>query len=144
MFEHELFEDLLDRSPGAPCGLSLRYRDVFDLIDAVGWNPEKTDSAKRRFEVPLTEDLINLLGLRRYDLVLTINHRISETARSHPRSSTRSPPTASPSALWTASFALTPRPLRTEHLGPDRWPTLTPSALTGTFPVNVPGTVKNV
>ena len=79
MFEHDLFEDYLDFSPGAEYGLSLRYRDVFDLIDAVGWNPEKkADPAKRRFEVPLTDDLIDLLGLRREDLVLSTNDRITE------------------------------------------------------------------
>jgi hypothetical protein len=80
MFEHDLFEDFLNFSLDAQYGLSLRYRDVFDLIDAVGWDPEDTDSAKRRFEVPLTDDLVNLLGLRREDLVLTINDRIGEYA----------------------------------------------------------------
>ena len=78
MFEHDLFEDFLDFSPGAQHGLSLRYRDVFELIDAVGWDHEKADPAKRRFEVPLTDDLINLLGLRRHDLTLTINNRTTE------------------------------------------------------------------
>ena len=78
MLEHDPFEDFLDFSPGAQQGLSLRYRDVFDLIDAVGWDPKKLDPAKRRFEIPLTDDLINLLGLRREDLDLTINDRTNE------------------------------------------------------------------
>jgi hypothetical protein len=78
MFEHDLFEDFLEFSPGAQYGLSLRYRDVFDLIDAVGWDPENADSAKRRFTVPLTDDLVDMLGLRREDLMLTINDRITE------------------------------------------------------------------
>jgi hypothetical protein len=78
MFEHELFEDLLGFSPGAQYGLSLRYRDVFDLIDAVGWDPEKADPLKLRFEIPLTDDLIDMLGLCRDDLVLTINNRFGE------------------------------------------------------------------
>jgi hypothetical protein len=78
MFEHDLFEDYLDFSPGAQYGLALRYRDVFDLIDAVGWDPDTNDQAKRRFEVPLTEDLINLLCLRREDLELTVKDRIAE------------------------------------------------------------------
>jgi hypothetical protein len=39
MLEHELFEDFLDFSPLGQYALALRYRDVFDLIDAVGWDP---------------------------------------------------------------------------------------------------------
>jgi hypothetical protein len=78
MFEHELFEDFVDFSPGAQYGLSLRYRDVFDLIDAVGWDPAKTDPHKLRFEVALTDDLIDMLGLRHEDLALTIKNRFDE------------------------------------------------------------------
>ena len=78
MFEHELFEDFVDFGPGAQYGLSLRYRDVFEVIEAVGWDPDKTDSVKQRFEVALTDDLIDMLGLRREDLALTITNRFSE------------------------------------------------------------------
>ena len=80
MLEHEVFEDFLDFSPGAQYGLALRYRAVFDLIDAVGWDPDTAEPAKRRrrFEVPLTEDLIDLLGLRHEDLGLAVNDRIGE------------------------------------------------------------------
>jgi hypothetical protein len=78
MFEHDLFEDFLDFSIGAQYGLSLRYRDVFDLIDAVSWDPDKVDPTKRRFEVPLTDDLIDLLGLRHEDLALTNKDRLAE------------------------------------------------------------------
>jgi hypothetical protein len=78
MFEHDLFEDYLDFAPGAQYSLALRYRGVFDLLDAVGWDPEAIDHAKHRFHVPLTEDLINLLGLRREDLILTARDRINE------------------------------------------------------------------
>ncbi len=78
MFEHDHFEDLLDLSPDAQCGLFLRYRDVFDLINAVGCNPDKVEPAQETFEVPLTEDLINLLGLRRYDLAMSNADRLPE------------------------------------------------------------------
>jgi hypothetical protein len=78
MFEHDPFEDLLDFSPDAQHGLFLRYRDVFDLVDAVGCNPDKVDPTQETFEVPLTEDLINLLGLRRYDLAMSNADRLPE------------------------------------------------------------------
>ena len=80
MFEHDLFEDFLDFSPGAHYGLALRYRDVFDLIDALGWDPDTAQPAdrRRRFDVPLTDDLIHLLGRRHEDLGLTINNRLAE------------------------------------------------------------------
>jgi hypothetical protein len=78
MFEHDPFEDLLDFSPDAQHGLFQRYRDVFDLIDAVGCNPEKVDPDQESFEVPLTEDLINLLGLRRYDLAMSNADRLPD------------------------------------------------------------------
>jgi hypothetical protein len=41
----------------------------------VGWDPEKADPTKRTFEVSLTDDLIDLLGLRHEDLALTNNDR---------------------------------------------------------------------
>jgi hypothetical protein len=78
MFEHDHFEDLLDFSPDAQHGLFQRYRDVFDLVDAVGCDPDKVDPAQETFEVPLTEDLINLLGLRRYDLAMSNADRLPE------------------------------------------------------------------
>jgi hypothetical protein len=78
MFEHDHFEDLLDFSPDAQWGLFLRYRDVFDLIDAVGCNPDKVDPARETFEVLLPEDLVNLLGLRRYDLAMSNADRLPE------------------------------------------------------------------
>ena len=78
MFEHEAFEDFLDFCPEAQHSLSLRYRTVFDLIDEVGWDPERVDPAKRRFKVALTEDLINLLALRHEDLGRAVNDRVAE------------------------------------------------------------------
>jgi hypothetical protein len=78
MFEHDAFEDLLDFCPEAQYGLSLRYRDAFDVIDVLHWDPEKADPNTTTFEVPLTEDLINLLGLRRYDLAMSNADRLPD------------------------------------------------------------------
>jgi hypothetical protein len=78
MFGHDLFEDFLDFCPEAQHSLTLRYRSVFDLIDTLGWDPATVDPVKRRFKVSLTDDLIDLLGLRRHDLMLTVDNRIAE------------------------------------------------------------------
>jgi hypothetical protein len=75
MFEHENFEDFVDFSPDAQHGLAMRYSDISAAISALGWDPEKVDPHTETFDVPLTEDLINLLGIRRYDLAMTnANH----------------------------------------------------------------------
>jgi hypothetical protein len=68
MFEHENFEDFVDFSPDAQHSLAMRYSDIFAAIDALGWDPDRVPADIETFEVPLTEDLINLLGIRRYDL----------------------------------------------------------------------------
>jgi hypothetical protein len=78
MFEHETFEDFLDFCPEAQHSLALRYRTVFDLIDVLGWDPDTVDPTKRRFKVALTEDLIDLLGLRHEDLGRAVDDRIAE------------------------------------------------------------------
>ncbi len=78
MFEHDTFEDLLDLSPDAQHSLSLRYRNVFKLIDALGWNPDEASAEIETFEVPLTDDLINLLALRRHDLATTNADRLED------------------------------------------------------------------
>jgi hypothetical protein len=78
MFEHDLFEDFLDFSPDAQYGLSMRFRTAFDVIDILGWHPEKTDPTATSFEVPLTDDLINLLGLRHHDLAMTNADRLDD------------------------------------------------------------------
>jgi hypothetical protein len=67
MFEHDSFEDLLDLSPDAQYGLSLRYRDIFNLIDILSWNPDNADPTIETYTVPLTDDLINLLAIRALD-----------------------------------------------------------------------------
>jgi hypothetical protein len=37
MFNHELFEDLLEYSPAAQYALAMRFQDAIDVINAVGW-----------------------------------------------------------------------------------------------------------
>jgi hypothetical protein len=71
MFGHDLFEDFLDFCPEAQQSLALRYCNASELITTLGWDPEKVDATTTTFEVPLTEDLINLLALRRHDLMYT-------------------------------------------------------------------------
>jgi hypothetical protein len=62
----------------------LRYRDVFDALNAVCWDPAKVDPEATTFEVPLTDDLISLLGLRRHDLLRTNVDRIEEIDANQP------------------------------------------------------------
>jgi hypothetical protein len=78
MFEHDLFEDFLDFSPDAQHSLALRYRDVFDLVDTLGWDPDKIDPTTETYTVPITDDLINLLTLRRHDLATTNVDRLED------------------------------------------------------------------
>jgi hypothetical protein len=78
MFEHDLFGDFLDFCPDAQYGLSLRYRDIFNIIDILSWNPDTVDPAIETYTVPLTEDLINLLALRRHDLATTNVDRLED------------------------------------------------------------------
>lgn len=40
VFNHEIFEDVLDFGPEAQHALSMRFRDTFDVIDTVGWDPD--------------------------------------------------------------------------------------------------------
>jgi hypothetical protein len=78
MFEHDAFEDLLDYCPDAQHGLAMRYCDIFAAVSALSWDPDKVPVETEMFEVPLTEDLINLLGLRRYDLAMSNADRLPD------------------------------------------------------------------
>ena len=71
MFGHELFEDFLDFCPEAQQSSRCAIATSSTLIDALGWDPDKADPTHETFEVPMTEDLIYLLGLRRHDLMYT-------------------------------------------------------------------------
>jgi hypothetical protein len=78
VFGHELFEDFLEYGPEAQSILATRFRDTCELITALGWNPETIDPDTTRFEVFLTDDLIEQLGKRRMDLALTNVDRLPE------------------------------------------------------------------
>jgi hypothetical protein len=71
VFNHELFEDFLDFGAEAQRALSMRFRDASDLIDVVGWNPDNDVADTATFEVPLTDDLVEQLRHRRWDLAAT-------------------------------------------------------------------------
>jgi hypothetical protein len=76
VFNHELFEDFLDFSPEAQCALTMRFRDASDLIDVVGWNPDNDVADTATFKVPLTDDLVEQLRDRRWDLAATNADRL--------------------------------------------------------------------
>jgi hypothetical protein len=76
MFGHELFEDYLDLSPEAQCALAMRLQDAIDLITTIGWAPDDKAAKADTFEVPVTDDLIKQLALRRVDLGATNRDRL--------------------------------------------------------------------
>jgi hypothetical protein len=73
---HELFEDFLLYGPEAQYTLAMRFCAATALITAIGWDPDKDDPNTDIFEVPLTDDLIEQLRHRRYDLALCNNDRL--------------------------------------------------------------------
>jgi hypothetical protein len=54
----------------------MRFCAATALITAVGWDPNNVDPDTEMFEVPLTDDLIEQLRRRRYDLALCNNDRL--------------------------------------------------------------------
>jgi hypothetical protein len=78
VFGHELFEDYLEYGPEAQCILATRFHDTCELITALGWDPDAVDPNATKFEVFLTDDLIDQLGKRRMDLALTNADRLPE------------------------------------------------------------------
>jgi hypothetical protein len=75
---------------GAQFALAMRFCDATALITAVGWDPDTVSPDAETFEVPLTDDLIEQLRHRRYDLALTNNDRLPEHKPIRPRPSPRS------------------------------------------------------
>ncbi len=73
---HELFEDFLLYGPEAQYVLAMRFCAATELITAVGWDPEKDDPDIETLEVPLTDDLVEQLRHRRYDLARCNNDRL--------------------------------------------------------------------
>ena len=78
VFGHELFEDFLEYGPEAQRVLATRFHDTCELITTLGWDPDTVDEDITRFEVPLTDDLIEQLFKRRMDLALTNADRLPE------------------------------------------------------------------
>jgi hypothetical protein len=84
IFNHELFEDFLDFGPEAQYALAMRFRDASDLIDAIGWNPNTDHDDTTTFDVPLTDDLIEQLRQRRWDLAATNIDRLDTISANDP------------------------------------------------------------
>jgi hypothetical protein len=78
-FNHDHFEDLRDLGVEAQHALSLRFQDAFDVINAVGWDPDRVATAEA-VDVPLTDEHIEQLRQRRYDLALTNADRLDGLA----------------------------------------------------------------
>ncbi len=73
---HELFEDFLLYGPEAQYALAMRFCAATELITAIGWDPNQDDPHTTSFKVPLTDDLIEQLRHRRYDLARCNNDRL--------------------------------------------------------------------
>jgi hypothetical protein len=84
VFNHELFENLLDFGFEAQHALSMRFRTAFDVIDIVGWDPDSPEAKADTYEIPMTEDLAQQLAHRRYDLGLTNIDRLDEVGVNNP------------------------------------------------------------
>ena len=83
VFNHELFEDFLEFGPEAQRALSMRFRDASDLIDVVSWDPNNV-ADRSTFEVPLTDDLVEQLRQRRWDLAATNLDRLDGVGANEP------------------------------------------------------------
>ena len=84
VFNHEIFEDFLDFGFEAQYALSMRFRDAFDVIDTVGWDPESPEAKADTFAIEMTEDLAQQLAHRRYDLGLTNINRLDTVGANNP------------------------------------------------------------
>jgi hypothetical protein len=76
MFGHDYFEDFLDFGPEAQYALAMRYRDAIDVVSALGWDPNAETANTEAVEVRLTDDLIEELRRRRFDLACTNRDRL--------------------------------------------------------------------
>ena len=102
---HELFEDFLLYGPEAQYALAMRFCAATALITAVGWDPNNVNPNTTTFEVPLTDDLIEQLRRRRWDLAVTNKDRLDGLRRQRPHR---------------------PRPPRRNHRRPPRRPSPRP------------------
>jgi hypothetical protein len=64
-YNHHHFKRLLKLSPDEQYARAMIFRDAFDVLDAIGWDP-KEDAGP--VEVPLTAGHVEQLYRRRYDL----------------------------------------------------------------------------
>ncbi|HET6508199.1 MAG TPA: hypothetical protein VFG42_15515 [Baekduia sp.] len=63
---HHFFEEILSFGPAAQFALSVRYRDAFAVLDAVGW--ARPDVPPASVDVPITPGLAEQLLTCRYEL----------------------------------------------------------------------------
>jgi hypothetical protein len=63
---HHYFEEILEFGPEAQYALSVRYRDAFAVLDALGWR--RPDDPPAATEVTLTTGFLEQLHQRRYEL----------------------------------------------------------------------------
>ena len=73
---HHHFEDLRDFPPEGQHALAALFRDVFDVLDAIGW--EQPTSPPDTTDVPLTSGYVDLLRERRNDLGLATTDRLPD------------------------------------------------------------------
>jgi len=64
--DHHLVEDLREFGPEAQFALSVRYRDAFAVLDAIGWRRPEDPPAS--VDVPMTPGFTQQILRRRYDL----------------------------------------------------------------------------
>jgi hypothetical protein len=83
-FGHDLFEDFEDFCPEAQHALATRFCDATAIITAVGWDPDAPNLDTETVEITLTDDLIEQLRRRRYDLAFTNRDRLDGLDLDHP------------------------------------------------------------
>lgn len=73
---HHHFEDIRDFPPEGQRALSVLFREVLDVLDAIGWAPPPTPP--EAIDIPLTSGYVDLLRERRNDLILATGDRLPE------------------------------------------------------------------
>jgi hypothetical protein len=80
---HYFFEEILAFGPEAQFALSVRYRDAFAVLDAIGWRRPEDPPAS--VDVPMTPGFTEQILRRRYDLGHTnIDRLATRDAESDP------------------------------------------------------------
>ena len=73
---HHHFEDVRDFPPEGQRALAALFREVLDVLDAVGW--EQPTNPPDTIDVPLTSGYVDLLRERRNDLGLATTDRLPD------------------------------------------------------------------